>query len=353
MLAGDRIIVATEEGLTALELSTGRNLWSGNPVLSPWDVATDGENLYAVDYSLSPTEGLRIVQIDLDDGTIGDPLVDTKAYNGKLVRNQLLNVANGVAWLLTAPAPGKGAEPSGSTDPDGGWLIASFSLIDGKQRSELILREKTPEEYPWVTGARASGRYLVLFLRTDTGGVDVLVCDRDTGHLAWRDALPLSADDAARSPLAVDQDNLYVASKALSARRLSDGREVWNYQGMQATSYGPPALGNGVLYAVEGADTHALVAVSTKTGKLLWREKNPVKSGHEFKVAPTAGERYVYKHSAAGLHAIDLRTHESSWTHEESLDRFSAMTARGRLIGCGEGTLTALPLEDPVEPPTS
>ncbi len=307
-LIGDRILVASEAGLTALDASTGRTIWSANPVLSPWDVATDGENLYAVDYSLTPTEGLRIVEIDLEDGSLGDPLVDTKAYNGKLLGNQLLDVTEGLAWLLTARAPATDADTPDSARPDRGWLLAAFSLADGTKRSEVVLEEKYPEDYPWVIGMRTSGSLLVLFFRTEAGGVEALVCDKKSGKAAWRDALPLKADEAARSPMAVDRDNLYVASGGLSARRLSDGEEAWTYRGAKGASYGAPTVHDGVVYAVEDTGPCALVAVSAATGKLLWREKNPCGPENELEVAPTVDEHFVYKHSAAGIRAIDLST---------------------------------------------
>ncbi|MET9670740.1 PQQ-binding-like beta-propeller repeat protein [Streptomyces sp. NPDC006475] len=352
-LIGDRILVASEAGLTALDASTGRTIWSANPVLSPWDVATDGENLYAVDYSLTPTEGLRIVEIDPEDGSLGDPLVDTKAYNGKLLGNQLLDVTEGLAWLLTARAPATDADTPDSTHPDRGWLLAAFSLADGTKRSEVVLEEKYPEDYPWVIGMRTSGSLLVLFFRTEAGGVEALVCDRKSGKAAWRDALPLKADEAARSPMAVDRDNLYVASGGLSARRLSDGEEVWTYRGAQGASYGAPTVQDGVVYAVEDTGPCALVAVSATTGKLLWREKDAVRSENELEVAPTVDERFAYKHSAAGIRAIDLTTHASVWLHGKRLDRFSALPVPGLLIGFEENGLTALRPDGPSGPPSS
>jgi outer membrane protein assembly factor BamB len=344
MLVAGAVVIANEAGVTAVEASTGRTLWSTNPILSPWDVATDGEKLYAVDYSLSPDEGLRIVEIGLEDGELLDPVVDTKAFNGKLTRNQLLCVNEGVAWLLTAPVPEKGADPSADTDVARGWRIVSFSLSDGRMRTEQVLEQSPPEAFPWVTGARAVGSRLVLFFRTGAGGVEAVVCDTSSGSIVWRDALPVEADDAARNPIAVDQENLYVASDAVYARRLADGREAWRYGAANVTSYGSPALMDGVVYVVEGVGERALLAVRAKTGGLLWREKDAVRSGHELKVAPTVGDRYVYKHSAAGLRAIDLGTHRSAWLHGDSLDKFSALMSADRLIGCGEDSLAALPL---------
>ncbi|WP_405808093.1 PQQ-binding-like beta-propeller repeat protein [Streptomyces sp. NBC_00210] len=346
LLVGDKAIVLQGDGMTAIEASTGRNLWSSSQVLHPWDVATDGEKLYALDYSLDPKEGLRVAQINLDDGKSMDPDVHARAYNGKLLGNQLVSVAGGVAWVLTAPVRRSDTEESSGIGPERGWLIASFSLSNGKKRTELILKESVPGEVPWVTGARVSGSYLVLQFRTDSGGVDVLVCDTRTGTEIWRTSLRLDADEIARSPMALSDEHLYVASDALRALRLADGKEVWKYKGTNVASYGAATLKDGVIYAVEGAGARALVAVSAATGKLLWREKDPVQSGAELKVAPTVGDRYVYKHSAAGLRAIDLRTHETVWLHKESLDRFAALISERRLIGVGEGRITALPVTD-------
>ncbi|MFK4223002.1 PQQ-binding-like beta-propeller repeat protein [Streptomyces sp. NPDC019890] len=348
LLVGDKAIVLQGDGMTAIEASTGRNLWSSSQVLHPWDVATDGEKLYALEYSLDPKEGLRVAQINLDDGKPMDPDVHERAYNGKLLGNQLVSVAGGAAWVLTAPVRKTDTEASSGIGPERGWLIASFSLSNGKKRTELILKESVPGEVPWVTGARVSGSYLVLQFRTDSGAVDVLVCDTRTGTDIWRTSLRLDADEIARSPMALSDEHLYVASGALRALRLADGKEVWKYQGTNVASYGAAALKDGVVYAVEGAGARALVAVSAETGKLLWREKDPVQSGGELKVAPTVGNRYVYKHSAAGLRAIDLRTHETVWLHKESLDRFAALLSDGRLIGVGEGPITALPVTDTV-----
>ncbi|MFI1397820.1 PQQ-binding-like beta-propeller repeat protein [Streptomyces sp. NPDC020681] len=346
MLVGDKVIVALDNTLTAIDASTGRNLWSSDEVMRPWDMATDGEKLYGVLYSLDPKEGLRIAQFDLDDGKLKDPEVHERAYNGKLLLNQLLAVANGVAWILTAPVRASDTEESSGVSPDQGWLIASFSLSNGKKRTELVLKESPTEEFPWVTGARVTGSYLVLQFRTDSGGINVLVCDTRTGAAVSRMPLSLDADETPRSPMALSDEHLYVASDALRALRLADGKEAWKYQGTGVTSYGAPTVKDGVVYAVEGAGARALVAVNAETGKLLWREKDPVQSGGELKVAPTVGDRYVYKHSAAGLRAIDLRTHETVWLHKESLDRFTALASAGRLIGFGEGPITALPVTD-------
>lgn len=345
LVVGDKLIVTTEAGVSAVEASSGRNLWSGNPVLSSWDVATDGTRLFAVDYSLYPREGLRIAEIDVDDGELMDPAVSEKAYNGKLVGNQLLCVDGDVAWLLTARVRKEDTDESSGVGPERGWLIASFSLSTGKRRTELVLDEAVPEDYPWVIGARAVGSSLVLFFRTDDGGVDVLVCDTGTGASVWRAPLGLIADDVARSPLAADGKHLYTGSDAVRARNVTDGKEAWSYQEAHVTAYGPPTVKDGVVYAVEGDGARGLVAISADTGTLLWRERNPSASGHELKVAPTVGGMYVYKHSRAGLRAIDLRTHETAWLHPESLDRFTALTTAGLLIGVGEGPMVALPLE--------
>ncbi|MEV0775013.1 PQQ-binding-like beta-propeller repeat protein [Streptomyces sp. NPDC050428] len=351
LVVGDKLIVTTRDGMSAVEASSGRSLWSENQVLSSWDVATDGENLFAVDYSLSPREGLRIAQIDLDDGALMDPAVTEKAYNGKLVGNQLLCVSGDAAWLLTARVRKEDTDESSGIGPERGWLIASFSLSTGKKLTELILDEPVPEDYPWVTGVRAVGSSLVLFFRTESGGVDVLVCDTRTGTGVWRAPLDLNADDAARSPVAVDGKHLYTSSDAVRARRTTDGEEAWSYQGADVTGYGPPTVKDGVVYVVEAAGeagaagARGLVAISADTGALLWREKNPVSSGHELKVAPSVGDKYIYKHSAAGLRAIDLRTHETAWLHPEPLDRFTALMTAGLLIGVGEGPMVALPLE--------
>ncbi|WP_405796559.1 protein kinase domain-containing protein [Streptomyces sp. NBC_01506] len=350
LVVGDKLIVTTESGVSAIQVSSGQSLWSTNPVLSSWDVATDGTKLYAMDYSLSPKEGLRITEIDLADGALMDPAVTEKAYNGKLVGNQLLCVSGDVAWLLTARVRKEDTDESSGVGPERGWLIASFSLSTGKRRTELILDETVPQDYPWVTGVRAIGSRLILFFRTESGGVDVLVCDTRTGTGVWRAPLDLNADDAARSPIAVDGEHLYTSSDAVRARRLTDGKEAWKYQEADATGYGPPTVKDGVVYA---AGARGLVAISADTGALLWREKNPESSGHELKVAPTVGDRYVYKHSAAGLRAIDLRTHETGWLHPEPLDRYTALITEGLLIGVGEGPMVALPLEPSPSPSPS
>ncbi|MFI6121354.1 PQQ-binding-like beta-propeller repeat protein [Streptomyces sp. NPDC051064] len=353
LVVGDKLIVTTEAGVSAVEASTGRPVWSGNAVLSSWDVATDGERLFAVDYSLDPGEGLRIAEIDLGDGSLTDPVVVEKAYNGKLVGNQLLCVDGDVAWLLTARVREEDTAESSGVGPERGWLIASFSLSTGKRRTELVLDEAVPGEYPWVTGARVTGSRLVLFFRTESGGVDALVCDTRTGTRVWRAPLGLTAVDAARSPVSLDAEHLYTASDAVRARRVKDGKEAWSYKGTNVTAYGPPTVKDGVVYAVEAVGERGLVAIDAGTGALLWREKNPVASGHELRVAPTVDDTYVYKHCAAGLRAIGLRSHETAWLHPESLDKFSALIAEGLLIGVGEGPVAALPLERPSDQASS
>ncbi|MBM7437771.1 PQQ-binding-like beta-propeller repeat protein [Streptomyces sp. HB132] len=345
MVVGDKLIVTTDDGVSAVETSSGRNLWSGNQVLSSWDVATDGSRVFAVDYSLDPGEGLRIAQIDIEDGALMDPVVTDKAYNGKLVGNQLLAVVGDVAWLLTARVRKEDTAESSGVGPERGWIIASFSLSTGKRRTELVLDAAFPEEFPWVTGVRTAGSSLVLFFRTESGGVDALVCDTRTGTVVWRAPLGLDAVDAARSPVAADAKHLYTASDAVRAWRMTDGKEAWSYQGAKQTAYGPPAVKDGVVYAVEADGDRTLVAIGADTGELLWREKSPVASGHELKVAPTVGDTHVYKHSRAGLRAIDLRTRETAWLHPESLDKFSAVITGGLLVGIGEGPTVALPLE--------
>ncbi|WP_149182273.1 protein kinase domain-containing protein [Streptomyces sp. TRM49041] len=350
LLVGGKLIVTGDGGVSAVEPSTGRTLWSGNKVLSPWDLATDGEKLYAVDYTL-PSEGLRIAEMDLADGSLRDPAVTDKTYNGKLLRNQLLAVDGDVAWLLTARVRKEDTDESSGIGPERGWLIASYSLSTGRRRTEVALDEATPEEYPWVTGACTRGSRLVLCFRTGSGGADAVAYDTGTGRALWRTPLGFNPDDAARSPMAVDDDHLYVSSDAVRALRLSDGEEAWTHRGTDGTSYGAPAVEDGAVYAVEGTGARALVALAADSGTLRWREKDPAASGHELKVAPTVDGAYVYKHGAAGLSAIDRRTHETAWRHTESLDRFTALTTEGLLIGVGEGTMAALPLDHPADRP--
>ncbi|WP_225801551.1 PQQ-binding-like beta-propeller repeat protein [Streptomyces sp. NK15101] len=340
LLAGDVVGFAETVAFRVLDPKDGTELWSEKAVMEPQQVTTDGTYFYLSDGNYEGTGALKIRTLDPRTGEEAARTIELKGFDGTSSGTQLLTAGGGL--LFAASRRGEH-----STDPDvneTGWHLIAVDLRTGKEAW------RQPYAWdgvrPWLSQV-AGGR---LILGKNSGDLEsflVQARETQTGRRLWQRRLPLK--DSSRyipGQLAIDERNAYFGGDRLRALRLTDGAIAWEYgSGSATTSYGVPAVANGLVYAHEKRDTPGLLAVMADIGLRRWTERPSGRSlTPEYFAAPVVGERYVYAPVRGGLSAIDPDTGRSAWVFPTDARRFVIDKERTRIIGAGETSVVAIPL---------
>ncbi|MFB7448611.1 PQQ-binding-like beta-propeller repeat protein [Streptomyces sp. NPDC056194] len=340
LLAGDVVGFAETVSFRVLDLKDGTELWSDKTVMEPHQVTTDGTRFYRSDGDYDGRGALRIHTLDPRTGKEAARTIVLKGFDGTSSGTQLLTVGGGL--LFAASRRG-----DHSIDPDvneKGWHLIAVDLRTGKEAW------RQPYAWdgvrPWLSQV-AGGR---LILGKNSGDLEsFLVQAREvgTGRRLWQRRLPLK-DSANFIPgqLAIDERHAYFGGDRLRALRLTDGRIAWEYgYGSAATSYGVPAVADGIVYAQENRYEPGIVAVRTQTGIEYWKEgatDRPLTP--DYFAAPVVGERHVYAPVRGGLNAVDVGTRRSAWVIPTDARRLVVDKERTRVIGAGKTSVMAIPL---------
>lgn len=339
---GDKVLFAGDI-VTALNVRTGREIWTGEKSGRAWQTAVDGDTVYQlVDFKDDgPAEGdtwpLLIAALDMSSGKTGRTLARFTDVNGALEENQILCAAHGVLYL----AAGRGTYADVGFLDGQKWFLQAVDIAGGRRLWSRPLESRMETDLGvYFLGAEVVGRSLVAHQETDTAARAV-VMDTATGKVRWE--LPLAMDRAPVRP-AVDARHLYEGSGQMRALRLSDGKQTWvaHARGSGA-SFGPPALHGTVLYAVE--EGTGLVAFDARNGRRLWSEKGDDGAKADLSFPPVIGTRYAYYRRGADVKATDLSTHETAFTYEVKADRFVADPRSKMIVAVGEDSLFGLPLQ--------
>ncbi|MET8272338.1 MULTISPECIES: protein kinase domain-containing protein [unclassified Streptomyces] len=324
-----------------LDTRTGRPAWTVKDLGGPWRLSSDGEKLYAMPLSPGKDQPLTLGTVDLRSGTLDRPFARLTKWDGSLKGSQLLGVAGGLAFVAAGRPPNK-SEREYLEQSDRIWGVSAIGLDDGKERWTIIVTrfDAEAEMYPV---AHADSRTLIWCEKLNSAR-HLIAMDVTTGRQLWSAEVDADALHPAQTSLAVDGQHVYLGSDVLSALGLWDGEVAWKYRGPTAGSYGAPTVQAGVVYVVEGAESRALIAVDSTSGKLLWREKNPRPGDPDPGVAPVIGKKYAYKRAGEGVTAVDLRTHRSVWTYRTDATSLVALPAEGRILAVGDRSVDALPL---------
>ncbi|MFI9119025.1 protein kinase [Streptomyces bikiniensis] len=323
----------------ALDMRDGTVLWSESAVMEPSQITTDGTVFYL---SSGEFEGPGVLHLRTRAARTGAETartVDLKGFEGSYKGTELLTASDGV---LFASSRRGDWDVSGDRDDTGRHLIA----VDVRAGRELWRQPYARGNVrPWLS--RIVGDRLVLGKNSDDMD-SFLVQARDlrTGRQLWQRRLPLK-DSASYVPgqLVTDERHVYLGGDRLRALRLTDGSVAWEYgSGSATTSYGVPAVANGLVHAQERRETPGLVSVGADNGR---RHRAEAPSGRPlapyFFATPVVGEKYVYTPVRGGLNAVALDGYRSDWVFRTEASRFVTDKGRTRLFGAGETTVVSLP----------
>ncbi|MCT2590953.1 serine/threonine-protein kinase [Streptomyces sp. N2-109] len=381
--AAGLILTMDREGLVAFDAKSGDRRWS-KPEIHTERISTDGHRIHAIlpepggprqegkadgkgggtDKGEGKDEGkgLAICALDPDSGS-QEILGRLPDFDGREIKDTLdaseptaqpLRTSGEILYLAARTRKTNAAFEESTED----WHLVAFDLGAGEE----LWREPLPD-YQFSSRSHQASAYLVarrddrllLTLATESASEEgdwfylTLARDARTGKKLWEGArVPLGAGErfggTSLAPVPTDGSHLYFGSLQLSAWRLSDGEEAWTYStpgvdrgqkdehGTPLALYGPPALRDGVVYAVERG--RGLIAVDASDGRLLWREKQdqqekPEKQGKQGKAkgkprpsvgfTPIVGDKYVYvvlveAENRTRLSAVNRKTRRSEWT---------------------------------------
>ncbi|EST39360.1 hypothetical protein N566_02410 [Streptomycetaceae bacterium MP113-05] len=349
LIVGDRVALPAGPGLVGVEAKTGSAPWVTEPLLRTPHVATDGTRLYALveDEDSEGNAGkpggfpLLVHQVGLTDGSIGKPEVELTAYNGVITENQLLCVADGVLYL----AAGKGAYSIDGFLAAQSWSLTAVDAATGEQRwaQPLPSRPDDSDRLLFLAATTVGGR-LVLLQEGNDGGVDAVVRDTGSGETVWDRPLEVEKPDLLFQPPATDDLHLYLGCGTLQALRLKDGKVAWSSaDDRPGRTYGPPAVKDGVVYAVE--KNLGVVAFDAATGDVAREEQGGDGAESLVMYQPVVGDRYVYVPRRSRLGVVDVASHRQVRSYRTDGNRFVAHRKAGVLIAWGGDFLQAYPLE--------
>ncbi|MFB6566540.1 serine/threonine-protein kinase [Streptomyces noursei] len=322
--------------LCGINAESGNATWQSN-IEETYRSATDGTRIYAL-REAEQGASLAVCEVAQTDGALGKPLVELSAFAGKEKFNQLVCVAEGVAYLVAKAAAG------------GRWYLVAADLGTAKERWRTPVDGPQAENSPPALCGAVSGARVVLCGSPSEGSkfLHLSVHDKASGRQLWQ--LAETFDGAPPSHLVLDDRTLYLGAQALTARRLSDGELAWVFgtrrdvgdSAGEERRYGPPVVQDGVVYCTE-AD-RGLVAVDALSGTLNWQEKGLSGRKSLRDVGVAVGKRYAYCADDKGVRAVDLKTREAVWTYEATPVVLTADAEAGHLYVRQEKRTLALPL---------
>lgn len=338
----DKLLVVGEYGVQGLDPVSGKVKWSDPDVYFMRRTTTDGERIYAADYTMDEKEPLGVSTVDPATGKLADPFAVLRDLRAILYGTQVLCATDDVVYVVG----GRGPHETSGFRKDQKWFLIAVATGSGRKLWEVPLPAR-PDKSTRLhfLSARAAGTYLVLVQQSADGATRLVVRDARTGKALWDKPLDGEQPALVRARLAVDDRHVYPASGRLVALGLADGKEAWRFEGAgQGGRFSPPAVKDGVVYAVE--EGRGMVAVTATDGTRLWAVKNQAVTAEDLDSAPAVGTAYVYAYSraASGLTAVDIRTGAVTRPFKAAKARYFADVPAGRLIAVGDEYTAAYPL---------
>ncbi|MGW1803424.1 protein kinase domain-containing protein [Streptomyces sp. NPDC002078] len=348
-LAVDNLVtLVAGTGLAGFDARSGDIKWTSTKMEIHWQIATDGERLVRMvapkgsDGNAGKPGGFPLVlaHVDLLSGVAGEPFAQLSEFNGVIVENQVLGTADGVVYA----AAGKGKYDVAYFLASQSWSVFAVDISTGKKlwAASLPSRPDKTDRLHFLA-ARVVGHHLVALQETNTGKVRIVVRDTRTGAVRWEKPFDGVAPDRAYAPLATDARNLYLGTGRLRALRLSDGAQIWDSRTERpGRTYGPPAVKDGVVYAVEKG--LGLVAFDSASGRVQWEEKGGGGTRADVSAAPVIGTDFAYSKRSSALWAIDLASRTPTTSYKTTGNRFIAHEEAKVTIALGGKFLAAFPL---------
>ncbi|MFI2350157.1 protein kinase [Streptomyces sp. NPDC019443] len=344
---GDLLALIISSGLAAVDPKTGQTAWTTGELERQWQVTTDGEEIYRIG-KLKESAGetdrawpLVIETVDLTNGKLKKRFPQMNDFNGVIRENQLVCVGDGVVYL----AMGQGADKKAGIQHDQPWFLAALDTRTGKElwRQRLPARAEGSKRLHFLTG-RAVGDRLVLLQETAEGTVRVVARNASTGKALWDKPMTGAKPDQVRGMLTTDDKHVYLGMGALRALRLSDGGEVWRHDSPRADGFGPPAVANGVVYAVER--NISIKGIGADSGDFEWLDQEGTAVAVDVTVPPVIGVEHIYvKRGSRSLRALSLASRRASRVYDTTGTRFVAHDRAQVVIALGGNSLSAFPLQ--------
>ncbi|MFE6906918.1 protein kinase domain-containing protein [Streptomyces erythrochromogenes] len=338
----DGLLLVAENGMQGLDPATGAVKWPEPEVWFMRRATSDGKQLYAADHTTVESDPLRVCVIDPATGRLREPFAELKDLRAILFGTQLLCATGDAVYLVG----GRGTHTRTGFGKDQAWFLLGIDVRSGRKLWEVPLpaRPHESDRLHFLSGRAVGGR-LVLVQQSAEGEPRLVVHDALTGRALWNKPLDGKQSALSRARLAVDDRHVYPAAGELTALGLADGKPVWRFEGRTPTArFGPPAVKDGVVYAVE--ENRGMVALDASTGALRWAEKSRAVPSEDLDAPPAVGTGHVYAYSTAssGLMAADLRTGAVTRPFKAARARYFAHPSAGRLIALGDEYTAAYPL---------
>ncbi|GGS64345.1 protein kinase domain-containing protein [Streptomyces cinerochromogenes] len=343
----DRLVVVGESvGVKGLEPASGKSLWADPGVLFAHLTVTDGRRIHALDYTAHEAGPLSVRPVGLADGRPQDPSLELEDFNGGLYGTQLLCASGTAVYAVGGRGPQPSAPPRGNAFRKGqSWHLLALDLNARKKLWDVPLpaRPDGNERFHFLS-ARVSGERLVLVQQSAEGATRLVVRDTGTGRQLWSRPLASGQPAFSRAHLAVDDRHVYPSAGGLLALALDDGEVAWRYgKGSAGAVYSPPAVRDGVVYAVESG--RGVVAVDAGSGAPRWTEKGGGATAADLGAPPVVGAAYVYRRASSHLTAVALADGGTSRpVKATAAARYFAHPASRRLIALGDGYAAGYPL---------
>ncbi|MFG3116721.1 PQQ-binding-like beta-propeller repeat protein [Streptomyces sp. NPDC048197] len=349
LVAGDQVVMVSDAEARGVDPKSGETRWTFSLSFDEsWEVASDGTHVYRIARAEERVAGSAfpksvswfLTRVDLATGKEGRHLAPVSDDQDNGLISRLLAVADDTAYLAVSRGKVKKYERELP------WFVTALDLTKGSRKwmDPLPFRSAKSDEHH-VLSAKVVGNLLVTLQQMNDAKVRIVARDLRTGKVAWDKPWKGADRRLVRDPLTADGKHLYLGYGPLRALRLSDGGQVWDTSGSRpGKTYGPPALKDGVLYAVE--EDLGLVAFDAGSGKPRWTEKSWEGKSADHLVRPVIGSEYAYSYSFTGkfLRAVGLTSHTTEQLYKTSGTKFTAHEKSRMVIASGPDFLAGYPL---------
>ncbi|MGX1670212.1 protein kinase domain-containing protein [Streptomyces sp. NPDC055400] len=226
-----------------------------------------------------------------------------------------------------------------AADDDAVYVITKNDRLRSIGRSDAKIRwtSEFPAEYRGKVQYRAViGDGLLVFVGDDGGIVTMATGD---GHPVWSF---LQKTDLGIAP-AVHKGILYVNGETLTARRLRDGKKLWESHPayhLGAKAWGPPLVDGKSIYANDGDHTRR---IHMKDGSVAW---STLGKASYFSPVLRQGSglwAYLYREDSAQISTMKIEDGTAAWAYDLPKTEYLDVAADGNRVFVQHDTsITAL-----------